>query len=285
MSPLQNVCRVALSAFVAGTAFALATARPAQAQSVVFNEILFDVPSDDNGFEYIELLSATPNTALTGLTLVILEGENVPAGTIDQAISLSSFTTGSNGLLLLRDSVNTAASDPNTNVVTADFSPDIENGANTYLIVSGFTGTVGTDYDTNADGVLDSTPWSSVISGIGYIDNSSGSGGTDYVYDLPGVEVIGPRTGSPNGGGVVLPNAFARIGGVGYVFRVIGTPPGPYTVNPAATSGAGAIGYTLTPGGANVSAVTVPETGSVALLGAGVLTGVGVLLRRRRVAA
>ncbi|MBC8135795.1 MAG: PEP-CTERM sorting domain-containing protein [Fibrella sp.] len=255
-------------------------AQTAHAQSVFFNEVLFNPPGADNGFEYIELASTLPSTSLTGLTLLIMEGENVPAGTVDQAISLNSFVTGSNGLLLLRDSA-TFTPAPGTSVVTADFAPDIENGANTFLIVDGFTGSVGTDYDANNDGILDSLPWTSVVSGFGYIDNASGSGGTDYVYALPNVEVVGPQTGSPNGGGVVTPDAYARINGTGYVFRINGANPGPYTVNPNFVSGAGATGYVLTPGSANVVA-TVPEPTTVALFGFGLLGGIALKIRRSR---
>lgn len=275
--PFFAVCTLAASAVM----LSVVAARPASAQSVFFNEVLFNPPGDDNGFEYIELASILPNTALTGLTLLIVEGENVVAGTIDQAISLDSFVTGTNGLLLLRDSA-TFTQEPGTSVVTSDFSPDIENGANTFLIVQGYSGMVGTDYDVDNNGVFDSLPWTSVVSGFGYIDNASSSGGTDYVYALPNVEVVGPQVGSPDGGGVVGPNAYARISGTGYVFRVDGTSPGPYTVDPNFVSGAGAEGYSLTPGGANVIPTVVPEPGTFALLGFGLLGGTVFAVRRNR---
>ena len=89
-----------------GASCALALAGSAFAQ-VQINEMLIDGPGTDNGQEFIEL-SGAPNTSLTGLTLLMIEGDGANAGAIDVALSLTGFSTGSNGLFLWRDAAGTA---------------------------------------------------------------------------------------------------------------------------------------------------------------------------------
>jgi uncharacterized protein len=57
-----------------------------------------------------------------------------------------------------------------------------ENSTATYFLVSGFTGAQGEDLDTNNDGVLDSTPWESVLDSINIRDSAS-----DFSYGAPSV--------------------------------------------------------------------------------------------------
>ena len=104
--------------------------------------VFYNPTGADNGKEYFEILH-TPSTALTGLTLLVIEGDGTGAGILDKAISLAPYSTGTNGLLLWRDAstVLTPAPSAATTVVVSDFVPDIENGTNTYLLVTGFSGT------------------------------------------------------------------------------------------------------------------------------------------------
>jgi hypothetical protein len=151
----------------------------------VINEFFINPPGPDGDTkqEFIEIRD-TNNAAidLSNFTLLVIEGNGTGAGLIDQAISLSGRSTGSNGLFLWQANANVSNIVPGpeaaTSVHTADFSPDIENGTNTFILVSGFTGAVTNDLDTNNDGVLDSTPWTSVADAIGVNE----SGGTDRTY-------------------------------------------------------------------------------------------------------
>lgn len=58
----------------------------------------------DAGREFIEIQSCRPNFSLQGYWLIGIDGENVfNPGNIHWAIDLSAYSTGSNGLLLVRD--------------------------------------------------------------------------------------------------------------------------------------------------------------------------------------
>lgn len=59
--------------------------------------------------------------------------------------------------------------------------------------MSDFTGAFNDDLDTNDDGILDATPWTSVIDGVGMVNRSSGSFGANFVYGAAlGFVDIGP---------------------------------------------------------------------------------------------
>ncbi len=182
--------------------------------------VFFNAPGGDNGQEYFEILH-TPSTPLTGLSLLIIEGDGSGAGNLDKVIDLSAHSTGTNGLLLWRDAatVLTPAPSTATTVVVNDFAPDIENGSNTYLVVSGFTGTQGTDYDTNNDGVLDTTPWTTVLSAVSV--NDGGASDLTYASALGGID-LDNSFGSPHG--------FVLSNGTYYAVRISGSSPGPYDV-------------------------------------------------------
>ena len=49
----------------------------------------------------------------------------------------------------------------------------LENGSISLLLVKDFTGSPGTDLDTDNDGVLDSTPWDSIVDAVAVSDGGS----------------------------------------------------------------------------------------------------------------
>lgn len=139
--------------------------------------ILYNAPGGDNGFETVQIEGA-PGASLVGLWFLVLEGDGSGAGTVDQAVDLGSLspnTIGTNGVFLIRDAVGgwTPSPPAGTNVAVFNFTPDIENGSNTFLLVDGFTGSVGDDLDTDNDGVLDATPWTSVLTAVANLDSNS----------------------------------------------------------------------------------------------------------------
>ncbi len=78
---------------------------------------------------------------------------------------------------------------------TSNLTTDLqfENSDNvTHLLVSGFTGLVGDDLDTNDDGVLDSTPWVQELDRIAVVEEENPPSSTEYHY--------GPPTIGPDGG-------------------------------------------------------------------------------------
>ncbi len=199
----------------------------------------------DDGHEYIEI-THTPNTALTGITFVAIDGDGNAAGLLDIGLDLSGYSTGSNGLLLIRDAATNLAPapDPSTSTVVFNFIPDIENGTATYLLVTGFSGTIGADYDPGNDGVLNSPPWSSVIDAVSCTD---GGPDDDQYADDFGFPNLPDISGSEF-------DALVNYNGVWYAVDTDGTSvnPGPYLVqdiwDASGTPDAGLAGYYLAPG-------------------------------------
>ena len=247
-------------------------AAAASSQAVVINEFAINPAGTDNGGEFFELLGGA-NEALTDLWLIVIEGDAAAAGTIDQAFDLDAFSTGSNGLFLWRDSAGINSIDAATNVHTQDFVPDIENGTNSYLLVSGFTGNVGDDVDADNDGVLDAsyTSLGSVIDGFGINDG----GATDFVY-LTSFTFTGAF------GGV------ARLNGTGEWFGagLNGAVPGPFTYSDtffqfqSSNATVADLSFnTTSAGGVNPELAVVPEPATMAILAA---AGLAAAARRRK---
>jgi hypothetical protein len=269
-----------LSGAVSSATAAVLHRIPDAASLPKINEVFANPPGSDNGFEFFELIG-TPATPLTGYSLLVIEGGGASAGIVDQALSLTGSSLGSNGLFLWRDAAAALvpAPAPGTSLKVADFSPDIENGGQTYLLVQNFTGTVGTDLDTNNDGLLDLTPWVSVVDAIGYKEVAA-----DLVY--------GASLGFTDFALLSFtPDAIFRTSNTSEWIGadVIGANPGPYPLDPAEiakTSGAPvAIGDLfpsgdLTPGNVNPALVPEPhEYAAVAGLG---LAGFAAWRRRAR---
>lgn len=219
---------------------------------------------------------------MAGLYLLVIEGDTTGGGILDVAIDLGGFSTGTNGLFLRAASsaVNSFSPAPNvgTTISIVDFSPDLENGAQTYLIVSGFTGViVGTDLDTdnNPANGFSNPAWTTVIDAIGVHDTGTG----DFTYgaalgftDLP----VTPSGFDPE-------VALRLETGEWIVSDISGTnPDGPYTFDGAETLYAD--GSTVNVAGLNFDDVSpgninpIPEPAATLLGGFGMLA----LLRRRR---
>ncbi len=255
-------------------------AAPQALAVITLSKLFINPPGTDQGLEFIELSSTTGGVeAMTGLTLLVIEGDAGAAGTIDQALSLDAFSTGSNGIFLWRDSATVLDPAPagGSAVHVADFTPDLENGSNTFLIVSGFTGTVATDYDTNNDGVLDSTPWTAVVDGLGFRENDDPPANNISYAGSLGFPTMDPVTGD----NAFNADALVRLPGgawAGFDVTALGAN-GPFEADPdrnfvqgAPSTGTLPPGFTLQPG------VPVPEPGTAALAS---LLALGLMRRRR----
>ncbi len=158
----------------------------ASAQTI--NEVRIDQPSGDVD-EYFEL-AGTPSASLNGLTYVVIGDGSGGSGTIEAAISLDGSSFDSNGFFVAAEATFTLG--------TADLTTDLpfENGDNvTHLLVSGFSGSVGDDLDTNDDCSLDTQPWTSVVDGVALIEEANPPTGTEchYADDFVNVSAVGPN--------------------------------------------------------------------------------------------
>ena len=139
--------------------------------AVLINEVFGNPPATDDSREFIEIRNTLGAGPLTDMWLLEIEGDGTSAGTVDNAINLSSLQTGANGLLMIGHLYGTNGTTPWTTLVHADTkladmarpgATTIENGNNTFMLVAGFTGAVATDYDVDNDGVIDTpAPWTS----------------------------------------------------------------------------------------------------------------------------
>ncbi|MEM8945366.1 MAG: PEP-CTERM sorting domain-containing protein [Planctomycetota bacterium] len=273
--------------------FAFAQAADA---TILINEMLINHSSSataaDQDREFIELRSTTGGIeTMTGLHYIYIEGDGNNSGVVDFAFDLSALSTGTNGLAVLTDGLLAwdPAADPATPVTAVEFTnddgggDDLENGSSTHLIVAGYTGTPGVDLDTDNDGTLDSMPWTSVISAVGWKESSTGTENT-YAAALGGIEFDGNVLGSD-------PDAFIAAPDGNFVIDSFTTDDDTLDDGPWGIGGGGALddsnnvvvpnpAFTLTPGSANTLNVAIPEPTSMAL-GA---FGLGALLIRRRLA-
>lgn len=167
---------------------ALSIAPTAMAQDVVLSEIRADEPGFDLS-EYAEL-RGSPGTSLDGLSLIVVgDGDaGSPNGVIETVIPLSG-TISASGIFLVAEATFSFSAVPD---LYAEFEFE-SNDNTTYMLVSGLTGGVGTDIDSNDDGIADNAPWSSVLSSVAFVRNASPDGVTDeYFYSAT---VVGPADG------------------------------------------------------------------------------------------
>ena len=160
------------------SAWILAFVAP-QAGALVINEIRTDHTGTDTD-EYFEL-AGTPNQALTGLSYIVIGDGTGGSGVIESVTNLGGMVLQADGYLALRNSATvTPACAGYDGAVPLTF----ENNDNvTHMLVSGFTGTNGQDLDTNNDGVLDVTPWTSIVDCVAIIGvDFPPTPGAEYVY-------------------------------------------------------------------------------------------------------
>ena len=162
----------------------------------MLTEIFINPPSTDDGQETIEIEGA-PNTSLAGISLLVIEGDATTAGLEDLRIDLSAYSTGSNGLLLIRDASTTLlpAPDAGTSVIVLDFNPDIENGTNTFILGAGTAPALNSDLDSDNDGTFNV----GALNGFTAMDavsirENDGAANFAYADDL-GFTVLGPFSG------------------------------------------------------------------------------------------
>lgn len=229
----------------------LAMTAGASAQ-ITINELLVDQTGTDND-EFFEL-AGPAGASLNDLTYLVIGDGTGASGVIESVTSLAGLSIPADGYFVAVEPSFTPFPIANADLVTAANALNFENTDNvTHVLVSGFTGSNGQDLDTNDDGILDLTPWTSVIDNIGLLLIAQGA---------PPGPAPAPTEWAYLGNYIGPEGTFAP----GSVYRFPNSN-GPWNINPFAS-----LPGSTTPGVANV-----PEPTTVALLGLG-----GLLLRRRK---
>lgn len=171
---------------------------PVNPPSVIISEFRIDQPGVDND-EYFELYGA-PNTLLNGLTYIVIGDGIGGSGVIESATALTGNRTAADGFFLCAHAAFTLAP-AEVNLFNASFV--FENDDNvTHMVVFRFTGTLQQDLDTNDDGVLDITPWTSIVNSVAVVRDATVPPpvGIEWVYstkivgpDVSGTTPVSPR--------------------------------------------------------------------------------------------
>lgn len=159
---------------------------------ITINEIRIDQPSTDTD-EFVELLGP-PGMSLDGLSYVVIGDSGTGAqanGRLDMAFDLTGNSINANGFFTIAETNMTLSG-------TFDLIDDVlgfENGDNvTHLIVSDNTAAVGDDLDLDDDGILDLTPWTSILDCVALIEEANPPSGTEFEYATSlGFPTVGPN--------------------------------------------------------------------------------------------
>jgi hypothetical protein len=188
----------------------------ASAQTI--NEIRIDHESTDAD-EYFEL-RGTPSSSLTGLTYVVIGDGAGGCGTVEEVVSLAGKSIQADGYFVLGQAVPIGAQNFTYDALdTLTF----ENTDNlTHLLVTGWSGTLAQDLDTNNDGVLDVTPWTSIVDDVALLRVALPACGAPTVNDEPvySADTVGPDGSFVPGhvwrctdSGAWMIGPFNRVGG------------------------------------------------------------------------
>ena len=164
---------------------------------IMLNELRANQGGDDTD-EYFELIGE-PGASLDGLTFIAIgdgSGDS-PNGIIEEAVDLNGLAINAAGFFVVGQ--------PEMLLGTPDYLYELnfESGDQvTYLLVSGFTGFIDDDLDTNDDGVLDATPWTAVLDCVAFIEEADEF--SDHVYCTT---TVGPDGVYTPGGARKCPDA------------------------------------------------------------------------------
>jgi hypothetical protein len=150
------------------------------AGGINISEIRVNEPGIDAN-DFIEL-DGPPSTSVNGLTYVVIgRGDAITAnGVIEHVYPLTGQVNAGGHFVAAGFGYSLSAID----LTIADFE-FFSSDNKTHLLVTGFSGSVGQDLDTNENGTLNITPWTGVIDSVALVQTSdppTGSPSNSFVY-------------------------------------------------------------------------------------------------------
>ena len=135
--------------------------------AIRLSEIRIDQPGTDND-EYVEI-QGPPGFNMNGFSVVVLGDDALTthldaSGVIESITPLDGAIIPADGYLLVAKSTMTIAV---PDFIVAATAMNFENSDNvTFLLVSGFTGALNADVDTDGNCVIDVNPWTAIIDSV-----------------------------------------------------------------------------------------------------------------------
>jgi hypothetical protein len=169
---------------------------------VQINEIRIDQPGDRTDL-YFELIGPV-DASLEGLSYVVVgAGSEGGSGVVQEVVALGGLTLDQHGLLLVAEDEWTCGEPTDFVVRSLDFVCDANV---THMLVSGFTGAIGLDLDTDDNGLFDceeagwesrrgpvDAPWLGRLSAVSLVSELDPDGIVEPHYY--GYCVVGPADG------------------------------------------------------------------------------------------
>lgn len=167
---------MALRMRAATAALALAALAGSASAAIRINEVRADNPSADIN-EYFEL-AGLPGESLANHWYIVIGDGTGGSGVVEAVIPLSGSIPTDGYFLAAEDTHTIDPGEIDLSLSGAGNGLNFENDDQyTHLLITGWTGALNADLDTNDDGVLDSTPWASVVDSVAFVGE-----GSDRVY-------------------------------------------------------------------------------------------------------
>lgn len=177
----------------------------------MINEVRVDQPSNDSS-EYFELVGA-PGASLDNLAYIVLgDSTGGGSGVVEAVINLTGREIPASGFFLVTEASFENGAEGQFEGVVPDLitSLNFENSDNvTHLLVNTFTGSNGSDLDTDDDGELDAIPWSAILDGVAFVKEPNPENGPPATTEFEYASALGlPAIGT---GGATSPRHLYRL--------------------------------------------------------------------------
>ncbi len=163
--------------FVPDVAVAIGDNEGTSPGTAVINEARISHSTLDNASNnFVEIYTGAAGSDLTNLSVIVISERFAP-GVVDFVFPLVGGTTDAGGFQLLHDD---GFNSTRYTLDAGDLSfgnIDFFGSPQTILLVEGFHGQLGFDLDSGNDGVLDSTPWVSILDAVTFDDANLSSAG------------------------------------------------------------------------------------------------------------